>query len=341
MKEIFYSNLRVALFDIIPTEEIPKVMDIVTQQLGQYDLTLKPHEVVVYDQGDGDMVKRFFIAKATEGLSDNSLRTYKDVLARTFNLIGKHIKDITTDDIRLLLAQMRLKGDSATYQNLVRRTLNTFFGWLAKEDFIQSNPMLRIACIREPKKLKKPFSEDELERLRFNAGSLRNQCIVEFLYSTGCRISEMLNLNREDVNLIDNEVMVLGKGKKYRMAYFSPRCKALLQTYLNTRKDDNKALFVTDYSDWKGNADWLKGKDGLRIESSGVRVMLKNIGKKADVSDVHPHRFRRTAATLALKRGMKITDVQKLLGHTDIKTTTIYAISTDEEVKREHEKYLV
>lgn len=338
MKEAFYSNLRTALYNVIPTENIAKVMDIVTQQLGIYDLQLKPHEIVVYDNGDADMLKRFFIAKATEGLTDESLRTYKTALAGSLNKIGKHIKDIETDDVRLLLASMRLSGKSAAYQNLIRRSLNSFFGWITREGFITNNPMLRIASIREPKKVRLPFSEEELELLRANAGSVRNQCIIEFLYSTGCRVSEMCSINTEDLNFVDNEVMVLGKGRKYRMVYFSPRCKVLLQQYLSSRTDTDKALFVSDYSNCRGG---LKQSKVERIGTSGVQVCVRQIGNKAGISDVHPHRFRRTAATLALKRGMKITDVQKMLGHTDIKTTTIYAISTDEEVKREHEKYLI
>lgn len=338
MKEILYSDLRTALYDVIPTEYIGKVMDVVTQQMAKYDLTLKPTEIVVYDHGDADMVKRFFVAKATEGLTEESLKAYRRTLAHALNIIGRHIKDIRTDDVRLLLAQMRLTGKSAAYQNFVRRTLNTFFGWITKEEYITTNPMLRIASIREPKKVKMPFSEEELEQLRTHAGSLRNQTIVEFLYSTGCRVSEMCALNIEDLNLVDNEVMVLGKGRKYRMVYFSPRCKALIQQYLATRTDEEKALFVSDYSGMKNDINRDKHE---RLGKSGVEVMMREIGRRAGIKNVHPHRFRRTAATLALKRGMKITDVQKMLGHSDIKTTTIYAIATDDEVKREHEKYLI
>ena len=339
MKEAFFSDLRTALYEVIPTNEIAKVLDVVSLQMGKYDLQLKPTEIVVYDHGDADMIKRFFVAKATEGLTEESLKAYRRTLAQALNTIGRHIKDIQTDDVRLLLAQMRVTGKSAAYQNFVRRTLNTFFGWITKEDYIKTNPMLRIASIREPKKVKLPFSEEELEQLRQHAGSLRNQTIVEFLYSTGCRVSEMCGLNIEDLNFVDNEVMVLGKGKKYRMVYFSPRCKALLQQYIASRTDEEKALFVSDYSKCKGG---LKDQRPIgRLGKSGVEVIMREIGRKAGIQNVHPHRFRRTAATLALKRGMKITDVQKMLGHSDIKTTTIYAQSTDDEVKREHEKYLV
>lgn len=337
MKEIFLSNLRTALFGRIPTEEIAGVMDIVTMQLGKYELKVKPTEIVVYDNGDAEMLKKFFIAKATEGLTEGSIRTYKQAIANALAKIGKHVRDITSDDIRLLLASMRLDKKSPAYMNLVRRSLNSFFGWITKEELIIKNPMLRIASIRETKKVRQPFTEEELERLRQCAGSVRNKCIVEFLYSTGCRVSEMCGVNRDDLNFAESQVMVLGKGKKYRMVYFSARCKVLLQEYLDKRKDSESALFVSDYEGFTMKQDAPAG----RLTKSGVEVMIRKLGKKAGIKDVHPHRFRRTAATLALKRGMKITDVQRMLGHSDIKTTTIYAITSDEEVKREHEKYII
>jgi len=336
-KESFYGDLTEALYGVIPTEQIQKVMDVVSTQLSQYDLTVKPHEVVVYDGGDADMIKRFFIAKATEGLTERSLDTYKRALSNAIRQMGKHIKDITTDDVRIMLANMRINGKSEAYQNLFRRALSSFFKFLAGEGLIQKNPMARIPSIREPKKVRMPFSEEELELLRANAGSLRDQCIIEFLYSTGCRISEMEALNREDINFEKNEVMVLGKGRKYRMVYFSPRCKILLERYLKSREDSCEALFVTEYNRFYAPL----GKEITRLGIEGIETMLRVLGRRTGVKNVHAHRFRRTAATLALKRGMKLTDVQRMLGHTDIKTTTIYATTTDDEVKREHQKYLI
>ena len=343
MKETFISDMRVALYEILPPEKIAEVLDVISLQMAPYDLVRKCTEVVIADNGDAELLKRYFIAKATEGLTAKSLATYKTVLSWAFGMMRKHVKDISTDDVRVMIASMRLEGKSAAYQNLVRRTLNSFYGWLNKEGYILVNPMLRINCIKEPKKIREPFSEDDLENLRLNAGSLRNELIIEFLYCTGCRISELVGLNLNDINLENNEALVFGKGQKYRKVYLSPRCKALLQKYLNTRTDSEDALFLADYSGWGGNTCFFaeRGLINKRLSNDAIRSMLAHIGKKAGVPDVHPHRFRRTAATLALRRGMKITDVQKMLGHTDIKTTTIYAITTDDELKREHQKYLI
>lgn len=338
MKEQFYSDLRNSLYGKVPSSMINTIIDIVSIGLQKYDLTLKQNEIVVYDYGDADLLKKYFIAKTTEGLSEKSLVTYNKGLQMVFSKIGKHIKDITTDDIRIYISYMRINGKSTAYQNLIRRTLCSFFGWLAKEKLIDENPMLRINSIREQKKLKLPFSEDELELLRSKANNIRDKAIIEFLYSTGCRLNEMVNLNISDIDFVNSQTMVLGKGNKYRIVYFSVRCKSILQEYISSRNDDNEALFVSDMTNCKGG---LKSDRHERLHPSGVEVMLRVLGKKCGISNVHPHRFRRTAATLALKRGMKLSDVQKMLGHSDIKTTTIYATTTFDEVKHEHEKYII
>ena len=334
-KEELYSSISESLFGVIKTQDISKVIDVVSLCLSSYEIERKCTDIVVYDFGDSDLLKKFFIAKATEGLSKNSLEAYRRTLSYCIGRIGKHIRDITTDDIRVLITSMRIDNKSTSYQNFVRRTFSSFFSFLSKEKLLDENPMLRIPSIKEQRKIKKAFSEEELERIRCNAGSIRNEAIVEFLFSTGCRISEMTSLNRDDLDLDNNQVQVLGKGNKYRMLYFSFRCRMLLIRYLESRKDDHEALFVSDFSKCPQISSGVE-----RIGKSGVERMVSKIGKKAGVSNVHPHRFRRTAATLALKRGMKITDVQKMLGHSDIKTTTIYALSSDDEVKREHEKFL-
>lgn len=340
-KEQLYSNIKESLYGQIPTDEISKVVDIVASQLVNYDIVRKSTELVVYDFGDAELLKKFFIAKATEGLSERSLVSYKHTLGLCLRKIGKHIRDITTEDIRVLLAYYRINNRSTAYQNFVRRVFNSFYNWAVREKLLQENPVLRIPCIRQQLKLKLAFTEEDLEKLRDNAGSLRNEAMIEFLFSTACRVSEMTQLNRDDIDFENNQCQVLGKGNKYRMVYFSYRCNILLKKYLDSRTDDNEALFVSDYSAWKGGGMPAYRKElHTRLSKDSINQILHKIGKRAGVSDVHCHRFRRTAATLALKRGMKITDVQRMLGHSDITTTTIYALSNDEEVKREHEKYL-
>lgn len=340
-KEVLYTDIKEALYGQIRTEDINKVIDVLAIQLSKYDLNRKSTEIVVYDFGDAELLKKFFIAKATEGLSENSLKSYKNTLRLCLAKIGKHIRDITTEDIRLILAYYRIHNCSTSYQNFIRRVFNSFYNWAVREKILQENPVIRIPRIKDQLKLKLAFTEEELEKLRANAGSLRNEAIIEFLFSTACRVSEMTQLNRDDIDFDNNQVQVLGKGNKYRMVYFSYRCNILLRKYLESRTDDNEALFVSDYSAWKGGGQpsWRQ-ESHSRLQKDSINQILHKIGRRAGVPNVHCHRFRRTAATLALKRGMKITDVQRMLGHSDITTTTIYALSNDDEVKREHEKFL-
>ncbi len=337
LKEVFYSNLRTHLYDIVDADKLNITIDRVMLALAPYELHQKCTDVVIYDNGDADMLKGFFIAKAAQGLSERSLLVYRDCLKRFIAEVGKHIKDINTDDVRIYLTKKRIDGSSASYIDTIRRYLSSFFKWLRRERMIDENPIERIPNIRVARKIERPFSEEQLESLRVAAKSIRNKCIIEFLYSTACRVDEMTKLNRQDIDFDNNQALVNGKGGKERFVYFSSRCKMLLLDYLKSRTDTLDALFVSDWSDWKSGSHG----ETQRISNSCVRDVTKKCGKIANIENCHPHRFRKTAATLAMKRGMKITDVQRMLGHSDIKTTTIYAITLDDDVKTAHEKYII
>lgn len=339
MKECILSEIRDTLFGKIPNEEISIVIDSISFCLRNYDITEKETSVVVYDNSDSQIISRFFIAKAVEGLCQSSLDYYRVILRAFILQVGKHIKEIVTDDIRVYLAYKKINKCSDNTLNNIRRTLSSFFTWCTEEGIIERNPILRIKGVRQVKKLKKPLSEDDMENLRAMTKNKRNRAIIEFLFSTGCRVSEMTNVNRADVDWVNGQVDVLGKGRKYRTVYLSARCKIALQEYISSRTDTLEALFLSDY---EGMCSQIKDTKQLsRISKGAVEIMLRNLGKKAGIPNVHPHRFRRTAATTALKRGMPIEQVQKMLGHESIQTTTIYAQSTNDEVKLAHEKYII
>lgn len=339
MKECILSEIRDTLFGKIPNEEISIVIDSISFCLRNYDITEKETSVVVYDNSDSQIISKFFIAKSVEGLCQSSLDYYRVILRAFILQVGKHIKEIVTDDIRVYLAYKKINKCSDNTLNNIRRTLSSFFTWCTEEGIIERNPILRIKGVRQVKKLKKPLSEDDMENLRAMTKNKRNRAIIEFLFSTGCRVSEMTNVNRADVDWVNGQVDVLGKGRKYRTVYLSARCKITLQEYINSRTDTLEALFLSDY---EGMCSQIKETKQLsRISKGAVEIMLRNLGKKAGIPNVHPHRFRRTAATTALKRGMPIEQVQKMLGHESIQTTTIYAQSTNDEVKLAHEKYII
>lgn len=315
-------------------KQIETLRDVLLITLSKYEIKEKETSLVVYDSTDANIIQRFFVAKTTCGLSARSLTYYKQILKKSLETIGKHLKDITADDIRAYLTMTRLKGSSNVTLNNERRVLSSFFTWCHDEEFLPRNIMKRVDKIKVEKKVKKPFTEEEMERLRTFAKTDRDKAIIEFLYSTGCRVSEMVALNRDDIDYESREVTVLGKGNKQRKVFLSYRCIAALQTYQSKRLDKDPALFVSTPS------NRFPHRESQRLLVSGVETMIRMTGKRAGIDKAHPHRIRRTAATFALRRGMPIEQVSKMLGHEDLKTTTIYANSTLDEVKASHDKFI-
>lgn len=243
--------------------------------------------------------------------------------------INKDIKCIVTDDIRAYLSYYQRKNHSShvTIDN-IRRILSSFFSWLEDEDYILKSPARRIHKVKTVSNIKETYSDEELELMRDNCSEIRDLAIIDMLTSTGMRVGEMVLLNRGDVDFNERECVVLGKGKKERVVYFDARTKIHLQEYLNTRDDNNNALFVSLKSPHK------------RLSICGIESRLRNFGEKLGLKKVHPHKFRRTLATIAIDKGMPIEQLQRLLGHERIDTTLQYAMVKQSNVKRAHRKYI-
>ena len=323
----FIDDFKAILLEHYKPAEVGTIADLATVVLQHYDVQPKQTGLVVYEQSDVELVQKFFVAKVTQGLAERTLARYRECLKTVLPSMNKHIKDITTNDIRAHLVKMKLRGCSERTMNNDRLVLSSFFGFLLKEGEITANPLARIAKIKEPRKLKKPLTELQLETLKLNAG-IREKAIIEFLYSTGCRVSEMVGLDLSDVDLENGEAVVLGKGKKYRTVFLTPKCVLYIKNYLSTRTDKEPPLFVGQ----------LKPHGRLNISSVGA--LLRDLGRKCGIEKVLPHRFRRTCATMALHRGMPIDQVRLMLGHESIETTTIYAEESMDVVKQSHNKYL-
>lgn len=316
--------------------------EIISTELEKYELKERITAIVVHDQSDMGIIGRFFVAKTTSGLSPNSLRYYRCVLQKFFTNIGKHVKDIVADDVRIYLSRLRMDGCQNSTLNNERRVLSSFYGWAFDEELIEKNPMKRVEGIKQKKVQRKPLTEDEMELLREAAKNERDRAMIEFLYSTGCRISEMTAVDRNEIDWETREVIVTGKGNKQRIVYLSPRCISALRSYLKLRKDKDPALFISEKHVEKdqGTGKWQWVENPHRLDKSSIECIIRKAGLRAGIDNVHPHRIRRTCATLALRRGMPIEQVSKMLGHESIETTTIYASSTLDEVKRSHEKYI-
>lgn len=275
------------------------------------------------------LLELFISAKRIEGCSEKSLKYYRMVIENMFISLNLTVRDIATSDLRTYLAhyQRERKSSKVTIDNM-RRIFSSFFSWLEDEDFILKSPVRRIRKIKTDKTIKETFSDEGLELLRDACDEIRDLAMIDLLASTGMRVGELVGLNREDINFYERECIVFGKGNSERIVYFDARTKIHLINYLDSREDDNPALFVSLSSP----------HDRLLI--GGVETRLRQLGEKADLNKVHPHKFRRTLATRAIDKGMPIEQVQHLLGHVKIDTTMHYAMVNQANVKNSHRKYI-
>ncbi len=289
-------------------------------------------EIREIDEGNpisnDDALKLFIDSKRIEGCSERSLKYYQTTLKSAFKNITKNYLVIETEDVRKYLSEYKQKSNASkiTIDN-VRRVISSFFAWLESEDYILKSPMRRIHKVKTGKVVKETYSDEMIELMRQNTVCLRDLVIIDFLFSTGMRVGEIVKLNKSDLDLEAKECIVIGKGNKQRKVYFDARTKLEIKQYLSSRKDNEKALFVSLFKPFK------------RLEISGIEIALRKIGKKLNIK-IHPHKFRRTLATKAIDKGMPIEQVQKMLGHAKIDTTLEYAMVDENNVKISHKKYL-
>ena len=281
------------------------------------------------DKTNQSYIDSFLSAKRLEGCSEKSLKYYKSTIEIVLNTIDKSIKNITTNDLRNYLTEYQEKhGSSRVTIDNIRRILSSFFSWLEDEDFIIKSPVRRIHKVKSASVIKETYSDESLELMRDSCDNLRDLALIDILASTGMRVGELVLLNKDDINFNERECVVFGKGDKERVVYFDARTKIHLQNYLESRDDDNKALFVT-----------LR-KPFNRISIGGIETRIREMGRKLNINKAHPHKFRRTLATKAIDKGMPIEQLQKLLGHQKIDTTLQYAMVKQSNVKIAHRKYI-
>ena len=271
----------------------------------------------------------FLSAKRIEGCSEKSLSYYRKTIETMSEKIGKGITHITTNDLRTYLTdyQTERKSSKVTIDN-IRRILSSFFSWLEDEDYILKSPVRRIHKVKTAVTIKETYTDEALETMRDHCDSLRDLALIDMLASTGMRVGELVLLNRDDINFEERECVVFGKGSKERLVYFDARTKIHLQNYLAQRTDSNNALFVSLKAPYE------------RLQIGGVESRLRELGKRLSLPRVHPHKFRRTLATMAIDKGMPVEQLQRLLGHQRIDTTLQYAMVKQSNVKIAHRKYI-
>lgn len=322
MKQDLIKDVIQGMLPYLNNAQNEKLQEVLKYTLANYEVTENQNKE---KYSELNFVELFLSAKRIEGCSEKTLKYYKATIQAMIDSIGKGIKYIVTDDIRCYLTEYQSNKNSSkvTIDN-IRRILSSFFSWLEDEDYILKSPVRRIHKVKTGTNIKDTYSD----LMRDNCTEPRDLAMIDMLASTGMRVGEMVLLNKNDIDFNERECIVFGKGDKERVVYFDARTKIHLQNYLNSRTDDNPALFVS-----------LKAPHE-RLKIGGVEVRLREFGKQLGINKVHPHKFRRTLATVAIDKGMPIEQLQQLLGHRKIDTTLQYAMVKQSNVKIAHRKYI-
>ena len=328
MKDELTREVLQQMLPFVDNEQAMRLQAVLGKVLMKYKIAENDNNTAVESTNE-QMVTKFIEAKRIEGCSEKTLVYYRKTIDTMLVDVGKEVVHIITEDLRSYLTRYQeSKQLSRVTVDNVRRILSSFFSWLEDEDYILKSPVRRIHKVKTPVNIKETYSDEALESMRDNCEEPRDLAMIDMFASTGMRVGEMVLLNRDDINFAERECVVFGKGNKERIVYFDARAKLHLQEYLDSRTDDNPALFVT-----------LRAPHE-RIQIGGIEHRLREMGKRLDISKVHPHKFRRTLATMAIDKGMPIEQLQRLLGHQRIDTTLQYAMVKQSNVKTAHRKYI-
>jgi site-specific recombinase XerD len=323
MKEVIICEVLQRMLKVLDNEQLKLLERTLNECLMTVDV------VSTKEQQEIDYISLFVSAKRIEGRSEKTLTYYKNTVDKMLEGVGKRALQITTEDLREYLSKYQQEHSSGkvTIDN-IRRILSTFFGWMEDEDYIVKSPVRRIHKVKAGKVIKDTYTDEDLEEMRDNCEEIRDTAMIDMLASTGMRVGEMFRLNRKDIDFSERECIVLGKGDKERIVYFDARTKIHLKEYLDSRTDDEEALFVSLKTPHK------------RMTIGGIESRLRELGNRMGIQKVHPHKFRRTLATMAIDKGMPIEQLQHLLGHQRIDTTLQYAMVKQSNVKSAHRKYI-
>lgn len=331
MKTEVISSITKDMEDSLTDYQLNKLKESLIINFEGVEFIIKTDELKHQEELDENknMIDSFISSKQVEGCSEQTIRYYKEIIEKFVNSFDKSIKQITTNEIRNYLSNYKDNSScgSTTIDN-IRRVLSSFFSWLEDEDYIIKSPVRRIHKIKTAVVVKEVLTDENLERLRDECENIRDLSLIELLISTGMRVGELVNLNINSLNFEDRSCIVLGKGNKEREVYFDAKTKLHLKEYISKRNDSNNALFVS------------MREPHQRLSISGIELIIRTLGINSNINKVHPHKFRRTLATMAIDKGMPVEQVQKLLGYVKIETTMNYALVNQSNVKISHRRYI-
>ena len=331
MKMDVILNITKDMEDSLTDYQLNKLKESLIINFEKLDFIMKTDDLKHQEELDENtsMIESFISSKQIEGCSDRTIKYYKEIIDKFNDSFDKSIKKITTEEIRSYLSNYKeMSSCGSTTIDNIRRVLSSFFSWLEDEDYIIKSPIRRIHRIKTPTTVKEVLTDENLEKLRDECENIRDLSLIELLISTGMRVGELVNLNISNLNFEDRSCIVLGKGNKEREVYFDAKTKLHLKEYISKRNDNNDALFVS-----------LR-EPHQRLSISGIELIVRNLGVNTNINKVHPHKFRRTLATMAIDKGMPVEQVQKLLGHVKIETTMHYAMVNQSNVKISHRRYI-
>ena len=320
------NEIELAMLNVLDNEQLSQLRKVLNYTFRNVSVTEKTTQ---HESSNDVLIESFIAAKKVEGCSSKSLSYYKSTIINALVKIQKEVIHITTDDLRTYLNnyQETSCASKVTVDN-IRRILSSFFSWLEEENYIVKSPVRRIHKVKVGKTVKETYSDEALEQMRDHCSNARDLALIDLLASTGMRVGELVRLNRSDIDYQNRECIVTGKGDKQRKVYFDARTKIHLQKYVDSRTDTNEALFASLLAPYN------------RLQISGVEIRLRQLGRDLNISRVHPHKFRRTLATMAIDKGMPIEQVQHLLGHQSLDTTLQYAMVNQNNVKLSHHKFI-
>lgn len=329
IKEEAVNNIAIKIADTVDCET-EQIRYIIFKALENYEITIAEKSLAIVDSSDYSYYNRFLISKKIEGLSENSLRFYKSSFDNFYKWLNHRcsVLEVTTDIIRAYLADMMISRNwSKTNTNNNMRNLSSFYSWLSNEEIIARNPLAKVKQIKEDSKRRAPFTRTEVEKLRQATDNKRDRAIIEFLLSTGCRVGEIEKVKIKDIDFVSKELTVLGKGSKSRTVFLNDTTAYYIKEYLLERNDSCEYLFVS------------LDKPHVQLHKGAYEIVVRTLGRKVGVK-AFPHKFRHTAATWALQKGMPIEQIQKMLGHSNLDTTLIYAKTDVNDLKHLHQKYM-
>lgn len=322
-----------AMQSVINQRQLDELKSTLYMNFGKYQLFEEVTALSTATDDNNNIINLFLATLKIEGRTDSTIEAYTQEYKLFFSLVDKNVRDVTTNDIRMYLAHCKTvrKNSDITLNNHIRN-LRSLFKWLTAEDYIDKDPLRKINQVKTETRVKDVITDEQAEVIRCSCDRERDTAIIDLLSSTGMRVGELVGINRTDIDFVNGECIVFGKGRKERVVYIDGRAKVHLKHYLNTRTDDNEALFVS----CKAPHD--------RLTTAGVRNIVNKVKENTHINNlhIHPHKFRRTMATNMINRGARAEEVQQILGHASVETTLkCYAKISNNVVKDAHRRYAV